>query len=68
MLIRVMYFSDKYDMVKPFLLDELIASKRVKKFRRSDGWATIGIDPVRGRGGSYRGNERRKPSQYLLEV
>ena len=68
MLIRVMYFSDKYDMVKPFLLDELIASKRVKKFRRSDGWATIGVDPVRGMGGSYSGLERRKPSTYTLEV
>jgi hypothetical protein len=63
-----MYFSDKYDMVKPFLLDELIASKRVKRFRRSDGWAIIGIDAVRGKGGSYRGPERRKTSNYPLEV
>jgi hypothetical protein len=68
MLIRVMYFNDKYDMVMPFILDKLIASKKIKKFLRSEGWATIGLDPVRGIGGSYRGPERRKASNYPLEV
>jgi hypothetical protein len=68
MLIRVMYFNDNYDMVKPFILDDLIASKKIKKFRRSEGWVTIGLDPIRGISGRYSGHERRKASEYPLEV
>ena len=68
MLIRVMYFNDKYDMVNPNLLDQLIASKKIKKFLRSEGWTTIGLVPIRGTGGSYRGPERRKALNYPLKV
>jgi hypothetical protein len=32
MLIRVMYQNNEYGMAKPFLLDELIASGRIKSF------------------------------------
>ncbi len=46
--------------IEPSLLDELIASNKIRKFLRSDGWATVGIDPIRGYGGSYKGSERRK--------
>ncbi|HET6514661.1 MAG TPA: PAS domain S-box protein [Thermodesulfovibrionales bacterium] len=60
MLIRVMYQNDSFDMVKPALLDELISSNRIRKFLRSEGWTTIGIDPVRERRFGYRGPERRK--------
>ncbi len=59
MVIRVMYYNNKYDMVKPSFLNELISSGKIKKFLRSDGWATIGISPIRGMGGAYRGPERR---------
>jgi len=62
MLIRVMYQDDKFDMVKPLILDGLIASGRLKKFFRLEGWATIGIDPIRGRGSRYEGPERRNIS------
>ena len=60
MLLKVMYQDDKYDMVRPSLLNELIASKKIKKFYRSGGWADIERDPIRGSGGSYIGPERRK--------
>jgi hypothetical protein len=60
MLIRVIYQSDKHDMVKPFILDSLISENKIKKFLRSDGWATIGTDRLRGTGGPFNGFERRK--------
>lgn len=60
MLIRVMYLNYKYDIVKTYLLDQLIISGKIKKFYRSDGWAVIGRDPVRIGSGIYKGEERRK--------
>ncbi len=61
MLIKVMYQNDTYDMVKPFMLDELIAHARIKKFLRASGWVEIGLDPIRGiGGGAYLGKERRE--------
>jgi hypothetical protein len=67
MLIKVMYQNNESDMVKPFLLDDLVASGKITKFFRSGGWVTIGVDPVRGNGGGYyKGPERRKNS--LLEL
>ena len=60
MLIRVIYQNDKHDMVKPFMLDSLISENKLKKFLRSDGWATIRTDRLRGMGGHYNGFERRK--------
>ena len=63
MLLKVMYQNDKYDMVRPLLLNELIASKKIKKFYRSGGWANIEKDLIRRRtGGLYGGIERRKQS------
>jgi hypothetical protein len=49
-------------MVKPFLLDELIASGKIIKFLRSEGWVTIGVDRIRVRDYHYKGMERRKTS------
>ena len=59
-MIRVIYQNDTLDMVDPSILGDLIASSRIKKFFRTDGWATVATDPVRGRGGAYKGPERRK--------
>lgn len=66
MVIRVMYHDLKYDMVKASSLGELIVAGKIKKFLRSDGWATIGISPIRGIGGNYEGTERRVLSQRYL--
>jgi len=69
MLIHVQYSDNRYDMVKEYWLDEMIASKRIKKFRRSDGWVTVGVDPVRGtrQVASYQGPERRR-SAYSAPI
>ena len=62
MLIKVMYQNNEYGMVKPFLLDELIASGKIAKFFRSEGWVTIGVDRIRVTDYRYNGPERRKNS------
>ena len=61
MLIRVQYDDNRYDMVKDILLEEMITSKRISRFQRSDGWVTIGVDPLRGTKPdiTYSGPERR---------
>jgi hypothetical protein len=59
MLIRVLYQNGKYDMVKDAFLGKYIESGKLLKFKRKDGWATVGIDPIRGAGGPYVGPERR---------
>ena len=61
-LIEVFFQNNQFGMIKPLLLDKLISADRIKKFRRSEGWATIGIDPIRGTGGYYSGRDRRNKS------
>jgi hypothetical protein len=67
MLIKVMYKDGKYGMVKPFLLDKLIASGKIVKFLRSEGWVTIDVDRIRGTGNGalYNGPERRKDYSFI---
>lgn len=61
MMIRVMYNDGRFDAVKPVTLDQLLETNEVASFKRSNGWAVIGRDPVRGIGGlSYAGPERRE--------
>lgn len=61
MMIRVMYDDGRFDMVKPQMLDQLLDTRRVTSFRRADGWAVVGRDPLRSRGrrSDYQGPERR---------
>jgi hypothetical protein len=51
-------------MVKDTVLEEMITSKRICRFQRSDGWVTIGVDPLRGTKPdiTYAGPERRNNS------
>lgn len=67
MLIRVLYTNNTYDMVKDSRLDDLIASKKVVKFERANGWVTVGSDQVRGMGGTYWGPERRSRKVWVIE-
>jgi len=51
--------------VPPKALDVLLDNNRVLKFRRTSGWVTVGVDPVRSRRSSfsfdsYSGPERRR--------
>ncbi|HBA87888.1 MAG TPA: hypothetical protein DCZ75_07820 [Geobacter sp.] len=60
MLIQVGYEDDRYDYVKDFMLDDLINRGAIAKFKRSSGWVTLGVDPIRrSRRGEYEGVERR---------
>jgi hypothetical protein len=51
--------------VTPKVLDVLLESNRITKFKRSSGWVTVGVDPIRatsrnhGNGSAYLGPERR---------
>ena len=60
MLIRVKYEDDRYDMVRPMILDRLLEAGKVQEFQRKDGWVMPGIDSVRcGKRNTYFGPERR---------
>lgn len=62
MLIRVMYKNYSYDYVNTGALDRLIASEGIVKFLRpsEDRWVEIDRGLVRGAGGTYTGQERRR--------
>lgn len=47
MLIQVNYPDNRFDYVKENILDILIETKKIARFRRSTGWVTLGVDPVR---------------------
>jgi len=46
-MIQVVYTDNKYDYVKDIVLDKLIDERKITKFMRKSGWATIGVDPIR---------------------
>ena len=61
--IPVLFNNNHYKLVSGNELDQLLPTGRVKAFRRSTGWALIGHDPLRGKGGKFgkfKGPERRK--------
>ena len=61
MLINVVYENGKYGSVEDFELDGLIEQRKIKRFLRSTGWCTLGIDPVRKEPRhDYKGPERRR--------
>ena len=49
MMIQVQYTDGRHDLVKQQLLDRLLDSHRLARFRRSAGWVVVGKDPVRRR-------------------
>jgi len=62
--IEVILWDGTSQYVSRRALDVLLDNKRVKRFRRSSGWVTVGLDPVRifhkkGVNGIYSGPERR---------
>ena len=40
--------DNHYDYVNDFILDSLIKSKQIVKFKRNTGWVNVGADPLRG--------------------
>jgi hypothetical protein len=47
MLINVIYQNGKYGLVEDSELDQLIVQRKIKKFLRSTGWYTLGVDTIR---------------------
>jgi hypothetical protein len=70
MLLHVIYTDNHYDYVKDFMLDDLIESQKIAKFRRSAGWVTIGVDPIRARKHNrlFNGIERRSSVASLYPI
>jgi hypothetical protein len=64
MLLHVQYKNEKFDYVNPTTLDGLIAAGQLKKLYRpiDRNWVVVGVDAVRGSGGSYTGTNRRQDS------
>lgn len=61
MLIRVKYVDERFDMVRPEILERLLEAGKVREFQRSDGWVMPGVGSVRRKNVSgYSGTERRK--------
>jgi hypothetical protein len=60
MLVMVKYLDGNYDMVVSHHLDGLIKTGRILEFRRGDGWARVGRDPIRASAQDFRGEDRRR--------
>ena len=64
MRIKVIYQTNEIDVVESSQLDTLISSNKIKKFLRSEGWVTVGIDPIRKESRvNYKGSERRQAAK-----
>jgi hypothetical protein len=59
MNVQVMYKDDQIGEIDKAILDEMISGEKIKMFKRSDGWAVVGVDHTRGLGGMYGGPDRR---------
>lgn len=61
MLIRVKYVDERFDMVRPEILDRLLEAGKVREFQRRDGWVMPGLGRLRSMNkNGYSGPERRK--------
>jgi hypothetical protein len=61
MLTAVIYQNGNCTLVSTDHLDQLIHSGEIKQFLRSEGWATINVQPIRKeRRVDYKGPERRQ--------
>ena len=60
-IIEVVFRDGTKGRVAPKALDLLLNADKVFSFKRSSGWVTVGVDPVRARrrGSDYHGPERR---------
>jgi hypothetical protein len=62
MVLHIQYQNNRFDYVNSNILDRLINTRRIKRFYRpsEEKWVIIGIDPIRGNGGDFEGQERRQ--------
>lgn len=60
MLIRVKYADNRFDMIRPEILDHLLEDGAVNSFLRHEGWVKPGIDTLRNKSrNDYSGPDRR---------
>ena len=59
MLIAVEYKNGDHGLVEHSELDELIRSKKIKRFLRLEGWVTVGRDTIRHSNKNYKGPNQR---------
>lgn len=59
MNMKVVYMDNREGVIDSALLDQMVSVNKIKMFMRSDGWAMVGINPMRGSGGMYGGMDRR---------
>ena len=59
--LAVKYKNNVEDIVSATTLDQMIASGSINQFYRpsEQRWIVLGIDKIRGMGGTYEGEERR---------
>lgn len=65
MLIRVIFENKRTGLLDASRLGKHIMNGNILAFRRLDGWARVGNDPVRGFGGCYSGPDRRTASTHF---
>lgn len=65
MLIPIVYTNGKHDLVKGFILDRLIESSGITKFKRTEGWVNLASGSLRGKriDYDYDGPRRRTKDQ-----
>jgi hypothetical protein len=66
-LIPVIYRDNEMDLIDASHLNELIASNKIKKFLRSEGWVTISRGHIRRSRPNYLGRERRQERFGVLK-
>ena len=62
--IDVVTSDGHYRHLTPLALDIMLEKNQIKQFKRSSGWVTVGVDPIRVRDrregdGSFDGPDRR---------
>jgi len=67
-LIAVVFRDGTRGRVAPKALDLFLKVDKISRFKRSSGWVTVGIDPIRGEGdgSAYEGPERRANGPFCL--
>jgi hypothetical protein len=68
MLINVMYTDHRFDMIKADRLEGFIRRGEILKFKRSTGWVTVGIDPIRESSLANRSPVRKERRQIVQTV
>jgi hypothetical protein len=59
-MIRVIFRDNNCEIIKASDLERMIAMGKVAAFYREGGWVDVKRDPIRGKGGTYKGPERRQ--------